>query len=57
MAAPWPALAGEDAAGERDLWPRLLDDTALWAVTAPPGTDPDRIKLRQRQQEGSSWNA
>ncbi|MFC7761338.1 hypothetical protein ACFQY4_27315 [Catellatospora bangladeshensis] len=48
---------GEDAAGEQERWPRLLDDTALWAVTVPPGTDPDRTKLRQRQQEGSSWNA
>ncbi|GIF82693.1 hypothetical protein Cba03nite_40420 [Catellatospora bangladeshensis] len=57
VAAPWPALAGEDAAGEQERWPRLLDDTALWAVTVPPGTDPDRTKLRQRQQEGSSWNA
>ncbi|MFD0592183.1 hypothetical protein ACFQZ4_06110 [Catellatospora coxensis] len=57
--APWPRLTGRERGQEQEAgpWPELLDDTELWAVPAPTRTDPDRIRLRQSQQEGRPWNA
>ncbi|MEU8003882.1 hypothetical protein AB0B66_22220 [Catellatospora sp. NPDC049111] len=59
VAAPWPRLTGREPGREQQPgpWPELLDDAELWAVPAPTRTDPDRIRVRQSQQEGRPWNA
>lgn len=57
VAAPWPALAGQAPEPGAGNWPDLLDDSALWAVAAPAGPDPDRIRRLTREQEGRTWNA
>jgi hypothetical protein len=59
VTAPWPRLTGRERGQDQQPgpWPELLDDAELWAVPAPTRTDPDRIRVRQSQQEGRPWNA
>jgi hypothetical protein len=48
-----PATVARSAAA--DHWPPLLDDADVWRPVAP-ATDPHRLALLEREQEGGPWN-
>ena len=54
LGGSWPDLVNEPEVAT-DQWPELLDDSALWTVSAP-ASDPQRIERLQREQEGLRWN-